>query len=212
MNRFAISNFVNSHRAGFALWLLLGVLAVSGQLTPSVFAITAEDEEMFGLQQDRPNWRLETKDGLTLVFERLEPDMVRTFFIARGFDLDAANRFASTCVYKSVLRNSAKHGDMVVDLSDWRVFVNGQPQHFMIEPDWQKEWEKMSVSPSARIAFKWGQFQQHQVHGPTDWLQGMSNMDLAPNTEFDLKVVWKRGSKTYETILKGMRCGPPEQK
>jgi len=211
MYKLIIKKMKKHHGARVALWLLIGALALSGQVTPNVFAITAEDEAMFGLEQGRPNWRLETEDGLTLVFERLYPDMVRTFLIGRGFELKAANRFAGTCVYKSVLRNSAKQGDMEVDLRDWRVLVNGKPRPLMIEPDWQKEWEKMSVSPSARIAFRWGQFQPHQVHGPTDWLQGMSNMDLEPDTTFDLKVVWKRGDKTYEAILKGMRCGPPEK-
>jgi hypothetical protein len=202
---------VSRHRAIQALRLLIGALVLTGQLTPNVYAISAEDEDMFGLQGSRPNWRLETDDGFTLVFERLEPDMVRTFLINRGFELNAANRYAGTCVYKSVLRNSAKQGDLVVDLRDWQVLVNGQPRHFMIEPDWQQHWDKMAVSQSARIAFKWGQFQPHQVHGPTDWLQGMSNMDLAPNTEYDLKVVWQRDGKTHQSIMKGIRCGPPEK-
>ena len=207
-----ISKMVAKHGATLALWVAVGALALTGQATPNVFAITAEDEAMFGLEKGRPNWRLETEDGLTLVFERLYPDMVRTFLIGRGFDLKAANRFAGTCVYKSVLRNSAKQGDMKVDLREWKVLINGKPKPLMIEPDWQKEWEKLSVSPSARIAFKWGQFQPHQVHGPNDWLQGMSNMDLAPDTTFDLKVVWERDGKTHQAILKGIRCGPPEKK
>ena len=198
-----------AHRAS---WLLIGALALIGLATPHAFAITAEDETMFGLEKGRPNWRLETEDGFTLVFERLYPDMVRTFLIGRGFELKAANRFAGTCVYKSVLRNSAKQGDLEVDLRDWRVLINGKPRPLMIEPDWQKEWEKLSVSPSARIAFKWGQFQPHQVHGPNDWLQGMSNMDLEPDTTFDLEIAWKRGNKTHQAVLKGIRCGPPEAK
>lgn len=207
-----VSRIVIKNGALLALWLATGVLVLTGHMTPNAVAITAEDEAMFGLEKGRPNWRLETEDGLTLVFERLYPDMVRTFLLGRGFELNAANRFAGTCVYKSVLRNSAKQGDLKVDLKDWRVLVNGKSMPLKIEPDWQKLWEKMSVSPSARIAFKWGQFQPHQVHGPSDWLQGMSNMDLPPDTTFDLKAVWERDGKTYQAVLKGIRCGPPEKK
>lgn len=206
-----ISRIVNTRGAMVAPWVLIGALALTGQVTPDVLAISAEDEAMFGLEKGRPNWRLETEDGLTLVFERLYPDMVRTFFIGRGFELKAANRYAGTCVYKSVLRNSAKLGEMKVDLRDWQVVVNGKSRPLMTELDWQKEWEKMSVSSSARIAFKWSQFRPIQIHGPGDWLQGMSNMDLEPNTTFDVKLVWKRGNKIHRATLKGMRCGPPEE-
>jgi hypothetical protein len=205
----AIDNGSGRHRTSR---FLIGALILFGLASPNAFAITAADEAMFGLEGGRPNWRLETEDGLTLVFERLYPDMVRAFMIGRGFNLEAANRYAGTCVYKSVLRNSANQGEMEFDLRNWQVLVDGKPKPLMIEPDWQKEWEKRSATQSARIAFKWGQFQPHQIHGPTDWLQGMSNMDLPPDTTFDLKVVWKRGGKTHQAILKNIQCGPPEKK
>jgi len=190
--------------------VILGALACFGLASSSAFALTAEEEALYGLEQGRPNWRLQTDDGLTLVFERLFPDMVRTFYINRGFKLDAANRYAGTCVYKSVLKNSGK-GKMEVNLRDWQVLVDGKPRLFKIEPDWQKDWEKMSVSKSARIAFTWSQMRPVQVHGPEDWLQGMSNMDLEPNTRYDMKVVWKRDGKKFEAILKNIECGPPEK-
>lgn len=205
------TNIVTRRRLQGAPWRLFGVLAIIGLAVPNASAITKEQAAMFGLEQGRPNWSLETEDGLTLVFERLYPDMVRTFYLARGFGLKAANRYAGSCVYKSVLKNSGK-GRMEVHLKDWRVLVKGKAKPFKIEPDWQKEWQSMSVSSSARIAFKWSQFRPIQVHGPGDWLQGMSNMDLEPDTTYDIKVVWKRDGHAHEAVLKGIRCGPPEKK
>ena len=190
-------NSVNSKSGKYSgiqwLWSF-GVLVFAGCSTSSTTTITPEEASI-----------------LTFVLERLYPDMVRTFYMARGFKPDAANRYSTTCVYKSVLRNTATEGTMNVHLRDWSIVVNGKTRPYKIEPDWQKEWTEMSVSPSARIAFKWSQFQPVQTFGPGDWLQGMSNLDLEPDTRFDIHLVWTRNEKTYKGVLKNVECGPPEK-
>ena len=192
-------------------WLLFGAAMLSGCALSNVSTVTPEEVSIYGLQPGRPHWKLHTPDGLTFLLERLYPDMVRTFYLSRGFKLDAANRYTTTCVYKSVLRNDAAEGVMEVHLRDWSIVVHGQTMPYKIEPDWQKEWEKMSVSRSARIAFKWSQFRPVQMFNPGDWLQGMSNVDLKPSTRFDINLVWKRNGKTYHAVLKNVECGPPEK-
>jgi len=192
-------------------WILFGALFLSGCAASNVSTVTPEEESIYGLQSGRPHWKLHTPDGLTFLLERLYPDMVRTFYLSRGFKLDAANRYTTTCVYKSVLRNDAGSGVMEVHLRDWSIEVAGKTLPYKIEPDWQKEWEKMSVSQSARIAFKWSQFRPVQTFNPGDWLQGMSNVDLKPNTHFNINLVWTRDGKTYRGALKNVSCGPPEK-
>ena len=192
-------------------WILFGALLLTGCTSSNVSTVTPEETSIYGLQAGRPHWKLHTPDGLTFILERLYPDMVRTFYLSRGFKLDAANRYTTTCVYKSVLRNDATEGVMEVHLRDWQIVVGGKTLPYKIEPDWQKEWSKMSVSRSARIAFKWSQFRPVQTFNPGDWLQGMSNVDLKPNTRFDINLVWKRNGKTYHGVLKNVECGPPEK-
>lgn len=192
-------------------WILFGALTLTACSASNVSTVTPEEQSIYGLQEGRPHWKLQTPDGLTFILERLYPDMVRTFYLARGFKLDAANRYSGTCVYKSVLRNTAKKGVVEVHLRDWTIVANGKTLPYRVEPDWQKEWAKMSVSPSGRIAFKWSQFRPVQIFQPGDWLQGMSNVDLKPNTRFDINLAWKRDGKTYHAVLKNVECGPPEK-
>lgn len=192
-------------------WILFGAFLLTACSASNVSTITPEEISIYGMQPSRPHWKFQAPDGLTFLLERLNPDMVRTFYLARGFKLDAANRYAGTCVYKSVLRNTAKKGVMEVHLRDWSIVVDGKTLPYRIEPDWQNEWSKMSVSSSARIAFKWSQFRPVQTFNPGDWLQGMSNVDLKPNTRFDIKLVWQRDGRTYHGVLKNVECGPPEK-
>lgn len=189
---------------------LAGMLFLSGCVTGHSASITPEEKNIYGLQSDRPHWKYQSEDGLTFILERLYPDMVRGFFIARGFNLDAANRYAGACVYKSVLRNTASSGVLHVQLKDWSIEVNGKKMHYMIEPDWQNEWQRLSVRKSARIAFEWSQFRPVQTFSPGDWLQGMSNVDLKPDTHFNINLVWTRDGKVHHGVLKNVYCGPPE--
>lgn len=191
---------------------MFGALLLTSCASSNVSTVTPEERSIYGLQEGRPHWKLHTTDGLTFILERLYPDMVRTFYLSRGFKLDAANRYTTTCVYKSVLRNDASEGVMEVHLRDWRIVVNGETRPYKIETDWQEDWAKMSVSRSARIAFKWSQFRPVQTFNPGDWLQGMSNVDLEPNTRYDIKLTWMRDGKTYHGTLRNVECGPPEKR
>ena len=74
--------------------------------------------------------------------------------------------------------------------------------------DWRGEWEALGVPQSARIAFEWALYPTEQQYRPGDYNWGMSAMDLAPGTRFDLEVVWHQHGERRSTVIRGMECAP----
>ena len=150
------------------------------------------------------SWEIHT-DGISLNLTQISPDQAHAFFAARGFGKEAAERYAHSCTFATVVRNE---GEAAISLhvADWRALVNKQEHKLKLEPEWQSEWEQMKLSQSARIAFKWSQFPLDQHFEKGDWGQGMTTYSLPHGTCFDLAFKWTENRKPKSGIMKGVCC------
>ena len=56
--------------------------------------------------------------GVTLSLTQILPDQARAFYLNRGFPPQAAERYATACVYMTVLRNDAVPGELSFRLAE----------------------------------------------------------------------------------------------
>lgn len=151
------------------------------------------------------NWQTES-GGIQVRLTQISPDQARAFYQARGFSAAAAERYATQCVFMTVVRNL---GDTPIQhrLADWRYIVAGQaPRAIRSKTAWERIWKQMGVSESARIAFTWAQFPTTQTFTPGDWNQGMTTYSVPRGGQFDLRFVWRTGGKQHSGILEQVRC------
>lgn len=144
--------------------------------------------------------------GIQVRLTQISPDQARGFYQARGFSPDAAERYASQCVFMTVVRNV---GDQPIEhqLSGWRYESAGQaPRAIRSKADWERVWTQLGVAESARIAFTWAQFPDTQTFAPGDWNQGMTTYSMPRGGQFDLHFAWRSGEKTFHGKLEQVRC------
>ena len=149
-------------------------------------------------------------EGVRFELKQLLPDQTRAFFLARGFDADSADRFATSCVFQSVFENTGSPGSGSVrfDQRSWRVRVQGRTRPMPVRADWAAEWEDRGLSPAARIAFEWSLLPTIQQYEPGDYNWGMTSYALLPGTGFDLEFSWDRDGEGYQGLLQGLECPP----
>lgn len=143
--------------------------------------------------------------GVRLSLTQILPDQARAFFMARGFDREAAEAYASACVFQTVLRNEGD-APIAFHLGNWRMLRGKRAFRLKTEPEWQHEWERRQLAGPARIAFRWAQFPLEQDFEPGDWNQGMTTCPLPRGACFDLKFKWRMGGEMKEGKLKGVCC------
>ena len=151
------------------------------------------------------SWQTETQ-GIQVRLTQISPDQARAFYQARGFSAAASERYASECVFMTVVRNI---GDTPVRhrLADWRYVAVGQPPRAIRgKADWERLWMRQGVTEPARIAFTWAQFPATQIFAPGDWNQGMTTYSVPRGGQFDLHFVWRAGGKTHSGKLEQVRC------
>jgi hypothetical protein len=157
------------------------------------------------------SWQTET-DGIQVRLTQISPDQARAFYQARGFSAAAAERYASECVFMTVVRNI---GDTPIRhrLADWRYVAAGQPPRpIRSKAGWERLWRQAGVTEAARIAFNWAQFPSAQTFAPGDWNQGMTTYSLPRGGRFDLHFVWRTlqginvDGKPHSGILEQVRC------
>lgn len=185
---------INSSRL---LAALLCCAAVAG-------AAAAETHHARDPETNIESWETQ-EQGVNLNLTQILPDQARAFYLARGFDREAAEVYASACVFQTVLRNEGS-APISFHLGDWRMLKGKRAFRLKTEPDWQHEWEWRQLSEPARIAFRWAQFPLEQDFEPGDWNQGMTAYPLPRGACFDLKFKWRVSGKTREGILKGVCC------
>lgn len=149
-------------------------------------------------------WQIETQ-GIQVRLTQISPDQARAFYQARGFSAAAAEDYAATCVFMTVVRNL---GDTPIEhrLADWRYLVAGSARPIQSKSEWDARWKKLRVSEAARIAFTWAQFPATQTFAPGDWNQGMTTYRVPRGEPFDLRVVWRADGKKLSGLLKGVHC------
>ncbi|MGV8935469.1 MAG: hypothetical protein ACOH1I_12630 [Gallionellaceae bacterium] len=150
------------------------------------------------------SWEVQA-EGISVNLTQIGPDRARGFFAARGFTKEAAEKYAHSCTFETVVRNE---GDTAIDLhvADWRALVNQQTVKPKLEPAWQSEWAQMKLSQAARIAFRWSQFPLQQHFEKGDWGQGMTTYPLPHGACFDLAFSWIENGKPRSGIIKGVCC------
>lgn len=150
-------------------------------------------------------WQTETA-GIQVRLTQISPDQARAFYQARGFSAAAAERYASECVFMTVVRNI---GDTPIlhRLADWRYESAGQPPRAIrSKAQWERIWKQQGVSESARIAFSWAQFPATQTFAPGDWNQGMTSYGVPRGGTFTLHFAWRAGGKRHTGKLEQLRC------
>jgi hypothetical protein len=150
-------------------------------------------------------WQAETS-GVQVRLTQISPDQARAFYQARGFSPAAAERYASECVFMTVVRNI---GETPIQhrLADWRYKTAGQPPRAIrSKADWELLWKQQGVTESARIAFTWAQLPTTQTFAPGDWNQGMTTYRVPRGGRFDLRFVWRSGGKTHSGTLEQVQC------
>ncbi len=150
-------------------------------------------------------WQTETAD-IQVQLTQISPDQARAFYQARGFPSEAAERYASECVFMTVVRNI---GDTPIQhrLADWRYAPAGKPPRAIrSKAQWERVWKQQGVAEPARIAFTWAQFPATQTFAPGDWNQGMTSYSVPRGGRFDLRFVWRAGGKTHAGKLEQVRC------
>lgn len=156
-------------------------------------------------QTDSYRWIMTTPSGVNFTLAQRVPDQTRSFYIARGFSQKAANQYAVSCVFQTIVHNDSRKA-MSFDLSDWRVIFDGRERPIRSTAQWQEQWETIGVPKSARIAFQWSQFPTVQKHDPGDWFQGMIAAGLPPQSTFALKIVWREDDTRHEAVMTDLVC------
>ena len=151
------------------------------------------------------NWETHAH-GVTLSLTQILPDQARAFYLNRGFPPRAAERYATACVYMTVLRNDAAPGELSFRLADWTVQSEGQARPPKSVDEWAAQWRALGLAEAARIAFRWAQFPPEQEYAVGEWNQGMLTTGLPPGGRFDLIARWTVAGKPYEGKLENVVC------
>lgn len=146
--------------------------------------------------------------GVALSLTQLLPDQLRAFYLNRGFPAEAAEVYATSCAYMTVLRNDAAPGALTFRLADWSISAQSAARPPRPVDDWLTEWRRRGLAEAAVIAFRWAQFPPEQEYEPGDWNQGMLSVGMPAGAEFDLIARWQAAGQTFEGKLTDVRCAP----
>ncbi len=150
-------------------------------------------------------------EGLKLELQAMPLDLVRAFFLGRGFAAKDADFIAQTgCIFRSAIgNNGVTNSDqpIAIELANWRTIRASQRQAVRTRQDWAKIWETRTLSDSAKVAFHWALFPTTQNYQSSDYNWGMISFALPPGTRFDLEVHWLQGGVKKIKMLKNLECG-----
>jgi hypothetical protein len=152
-----------------------------------------------------------SKNGLMLELAAMPTDLVRAFFLGRGFSPEDAGLIAKTgCIFRSAMGNSGnKTTDpaIVIELSKWQVITKQGKQSPRTREDWVSIWNKKKVSDDAKVAFHWALYPSKQTYQSTDYNWGMISFALPPGSKFDLQIRWYRNGDLQTKRLNNLECG-----
>ena len=151
-------------------------------------------------------WIADAPSGARFQLVQRIPDQTRSFYNVRGFPINAADVYATSCVMQTIFNNNTNNKVVSFNLADWTITHNGVKKPLKLTTEWMDEWKKMGVSQSARIAFRWSQFPTVQKHQPGDWFQGMIAAGLPGGSSFDLGIKWTENGVTHTATIKDVQC------
>lgn len=189
------------------VYIFLGILLVrlapgTGYASDRFIQTRSQQQDDVGSYQ----WTLEAPSGVTFQLIQRVPDQTRSFYVGRGFLAAAANRYATACVFQTIIENRAVSEELTIDLSEWEVHVGAESRPLTLTEQWQRRWQDYGVSQPARIAFQWSQLPNVQRHAPGDWFQGMIATEVPLASPFDLIIRWREDGQPREAILKNLEC------
>ncbi len=128
------------------------------------------------------------------------------FYGARGFATDTIRPYAQACGFSFGMQNGGQQS-LTTRLTDWAAIgADGKRIPLRLPEAWDAQWEKAGVSQSARIAFRWAQFQAANTFEPGDWIMGMATLESVPSAPFRLIARYRDNKGTHEIILDKLEC------
>ncbi len=148
----------------------------------------------------------------------------KAFMVGREMSAKNAGFYSQkVCSFGSAQGNilGKKTDDSIeIDLTKWRAVPQAQKGaqkaaqskaaavKLMVREDWEKIWQAKGVAEDVQAAFYWSLFPTQQIYAPTDYNWGGITVPLPAGTVFDLHIWWKRGTKEYTAMIKGLKCRP----
>ncbi len=186
-------------------WLIICMTAMTSS------SLAADELDPVNPAEGARTWRW-SGDSVSLRLTQILPDQVRGFYQARGFGAAETEFIARTCVFQTVMRNETSAHAVEIDLTKWWIEADGDKRQLKLERQWQQQWERLDVSQTARLAFRWALFPTVQSFAKGDWNMGMTTFVLPPSTVFDLHVNWRAGDQKYDAVVRGVECVPKSSK
>lgn len=162
-----------------------------------------------------PYWQAASAGVSVRLVQRL-PDQTRGYFQARGFSVADADHIARHCVFQTIFRNNSAQtphpGPVSYDLREWVVHQDGRRLGLKTREDWQAVWRTRGAPAAAQVAFEWSLLPTRQRYQPGDYNWGMTVMNLAPGTVFDVELIWHEDGHRRVAHIRSMRCAPDERR
>ena len=153
------------------------------------------------------DWRHRAAHGaVILTANPLTTEQRMAFYVARGFSGAAILPYAQACGFSFRMRNTGA-GAIRTALADWHaVGTDGRRVRLRLPVEWDTEWVRINVPESARIAFRWAQFQAENSFEPGDWIMGMATLEQPLPGSFRLVALYHDDKGSHEIVLNPLSC------
>lgn len=155
-------------------------------------------------------------DSIVFRIVRRSPKQIAAFYEGRGFDKKAIEELQKTCGIAVIVQN--KTDDILwLELDNWQFYtrdkVGGSDQQQLFarfnRDYWQKQWQKINLSPAHRSTFGWTLMPELRDLRPDEGVGG--NVTLPYQTkEFSIKALFHTGptkqGKDKLVTLDKIRC------
>lgn len=147
------------------------------------------------------------RDGVTLTANPLSVEQRLAFYIARGFPAAAIRPYAQACGFSFGMLNTGTRPARTL-LADWHAIgADGRRVRLRAPASWDADWALANVSESARLAFRWAQFQAENTFEAGDWIMGMATLEAPLPGSFRLVAPYHDEQGVHEIVLDKLACG-----
>ncbi len=174
-----------------------------------LFASTFAAGFLAHAQEGDLTWRyLASQDAVTLKGNPLTRASRTAFYEGRGFAADTIRPYAQACGFSFGMRNDSLV-TISTRLTEWHA-IGADGQRIALRPPeaWDADWQRAGVSSSARLAFRWAQFQTENVFEPGDWIMGMAAFETPPVPPFRLIAHYHDHQGDHDLVLDALNCLP----
>lgn len=152
-------------------------------------------------------WRHRATNGaVVLTANPLTPPQRTAFYVARGFSGTAIRPYAQACGFSFGMRNTGSK-PVRTTLADWQAIgASGNAVRLRLPAAWDADWVRAGVSETARIAFRWAQFQAENSFEAGDWIMGMATLEAPLPGNFRLVARYHDEKGGHEIVLDQLVC------